>query len=389
MKPQGIAPVAAPRDVVVLFSTSASQAGDYRARALEVLKGLLASLPAGDRVRLVAVDLDATPLTKTFVAPGSKEMTDALAALNLRTPLGATDMGKAVGTVVESFAGDPNRSRAAVYIGDGRSRANLLGVEEFKKLSGQLADARIPLCSYAIGANTDPQLLGSLAVQSGGTMLPDADSLTGQDAGRRLAAAAGAAVLWPASVTWPAALTEVFPKRLPPLRADRETVVLGTFKGKGPWNLQLAADSGAGQEKLDFAVPAAPSTDNNSYLVSLVEQARSTGGETLPLLGSASLAEARQAVASGVKGLNGLAREALKAGYLPGAKRLVSEALVVIRTTATRWPCRTRSPSGSKPPRRRGPAAPRLRRQKSFRPRPLPRDQPTTTAPRPCPARAI
>ena len=44
----------------------------------------------------MAVDLNAIPLTKTFVAPSSKEMADALAAFDARVPLGATDMEKAV-----------------------------------------------------------------------------------------------------------------------------------------------------------------------------------------------------------------------------------------------------------------------------------------------------
>ena len=94
MKPAAVAPTPGARDIVVLFNTSASQTGDYRAKAIEALKGFLAGLAAGDRVRLVAVDLNAIPLTKTFVAPNGKEMAEALAALDARVPLGATDMAK-------------------------------------------------------------------------------------------------------------------------------------------------------------------------------------------------------------------------------------------------------------------------------------------------------
>ena len=57
-------------------------------KAIDALKGFLAGLTAGDRVRLVAVDLNAIPLTKTFVAPNGKEMAAALAALDARVPLG-------------------------------------------------------------------------------------------------------------------------------------------------------------------------------------------------------------------------------------------------------------------------------------------------------------
>ena len=42
MKPSVPAPSAAPRDIVVLFNTSASQTGEYRDKAIETLKGFLA-----------------------------------------------------------------------------------------------------------------------------------------------------------------------------------------------------------------------------------------------------------------------------------------------------------------------------------------------------------
>ena len=103
----------------------------------------------------MAVDLNAIPLTKTFVAPNSKEMAEALAALDARVPLGATDMAKAIAAVVDSYGGESKNSRAAVYIGDGRSAAHLLGSEEFEKLAAQLADARIPVSSYAVGLRLD------------------------------------------------------------------------------------------------------------------------------------------------------------------------------------------------------------------------------------------
>ena len=40
-----------------------------------------------------------------------------------------------------------------------------------------------------------------------------------------------ATVLWPAEVTWPAELGDVYPKTLPPLRTDRDTVVVGAASG--------------------------------------------------------------------------------------------------------------------------------------------------------------
>ena len=254
-------------------------------------------------------------------------MVDALAALEARTPLGAADMPKAIGAVVASFAGESKNARAAVYIGDGRSTAHLIQADEFQTLAAQLADARIPWNSYAVGARIDGQLLGALAVQSGGALIFDTDALKGEEAGRQLAAAAGAAVLWPDSVTWPKEMTEVLPKRLPPLRYDRETVVIGTFKGKGPLSGQIVADGAAGRQTFAFTVSPGVSDDNNHYVAQLVERARLDGGVTLPLLGVASLAAARDELIAGVHDLNRLAQEAMTAGNLDAAEHIVSEAL--------------------------------------------------------------
>ena len=122
-------------------------------------------------------------------------------------------------------------------------------------------------------------------------------------------------------------MTEVFPKRLPPLRSDRETIVVGTFKGKGPFNVQVGVDSAAGPQKLAFSATPSASDDNNNYLTALVEQARVDGGATLPLVGTASLAEARRAIGAAVNDLDRLAQQALASGNIDSAEQIVSEAL--------------------------------------------------------------
>ncbi len=131
-----------PRDVVILVSTAASQTGDYRAKSLATLQSTLSKLDANDRVKLVAFDLNATPLTQGFVAPSSAEMAAALSALNQRTPLGACDLEKALEAAAKSFASDSKSARAIVYIGDGSSRANVLTTDQLDRLVNDLVAQR-------------------------------------------------------------------------------------------------------------------------------------------------------------------------------------------------------------------------------------------------------
>ena len=245
VQPPAAVAAAGPRDVVILVSTSASQGGEYRTQSFQALDSLVTGLGPAARVQLIAVDLKAIPLTKGFVAPGSAEWKAALAALNLRAPLGSNDMDKALSAAAASFTGEAKNPRAVVYIGDGSSRANPLSPERFQQLAGSLAAGHIPVLSYGVGPRVDRELLGLLARQTGGVLLDGA----GNDAGTRLATATTAAVYWPtAAVKWPAGMGEVLPKAMPPLRSDRDTVLIGTLKGKEPMRIEVTVDGPGGAD---------------------------------------------------------------------------------------------------------------------------------------------
>ena len=73
VQPPAAEAMAGPRDVVILASTSANQGGEFRTQSFQVLDSLVTGLGPAARVRLIAVDLKAVPLTKGFVAPGSAD----------------------------------------------------------------------------------------------------------------------------------------------------------------------------------------------------------------------------------------------------------------------------------------------------------------------------
>ncbi|MHC4406138.1 MAG: VWA domain-containing protein, partial [Planctomycetota bacterium] len=328
LKPGEGVPPAGPHDVVVVFDTSASQSGKYRVGAMAALKACLGGLDPQDRVRLVAADVNAVALTDSFVGPGSQELAEALQKLEARAPLGATDMAKAMTAAVAQYAQAGANARSVVYIGDGMSPANLLATEAFSQLIDSLADNRVAVSSYPVGPRVDAQLLGALAANTGGQVVSDPD-VSAEEIGKGLAAAARGAVLWPepGSVTWPAEFAEVFPARTPPLRADRDTVVLGTYKGPGPFEIKMTVDTPAGPKPLTWSVVPNPPEDRNNHIGKLVEHARTDGGVSLPLVGSASLQQASLAVSTGVRQASRLAAQALDSGDLASAEKLAQKAL--------------------------------------------------------------
>ena len=85
-----------PRDVVILFDTSASQAGMYRETALAAVDACLAKLGPQDRVQIVAADLEARPITNTFLSADSDELRAARGIAAQRAATGLDRYGTSV-----------------------------------------------------------------------------------------------------------------------------------------------------------------------------------------------------------------------------------------------------------------------------------------------------
>ncbi|RMF88230.1 MAG: hypothetical protein D6741_19510, partial [Planctomycetota bacterium] len=242
VSPEELPSAEAPRNVVVLVNTSAAQTGEYRIRSMDVLKNFLAKLPGDVRVNVLAVDLKAAPMTQGFVAAGSAELEAGLKKLEGRVPLGACDLEAGLKAVVEAV-GNTADGASLVYIGDGLSRANLLPLPKIAELADTLASKKISVNSFAIGPRLDLPLLASLAELTGGSVFVDeevpADALAGQ-----IASATQAGVVWPQSAQWNDAVAEVYPQRLPPLRTDRENIIVGKLSAAGPVELTAVTADG-------------------------------------------------------------------------------------------------------------------------------------------------
>ena len=184
-------------DHVILVDTSASQSGAYRKRAMEIVNGFLAGLGENDRVKLFAIDVKAQPMMEEFASPRSEASRQACDALATRVPLGATHLLAGLKTGLAALPADRNGS--IIYIGDGMSAAQLATPAEVGRLAGDLRSRHIAVHSFAVGPQTDIELLGTLAQQTGGVILFDnrkSDSPPHVD-GATLATAVKAPVAYP------------------------------------------------------------------------------------------------------------------------------------------------------------------------------------------------
>lgn len=334
LTPAAAEPPRTAHDLAILFDTSASQTGSYREKALAVLDGLLAHLDERDRVLLLAVDLQAIPLTQTFVSARSQELSQALARLRERVPLGSTDMPAALAAAATHLAGgvEADRAHSAIYLGDGMSTARLLFTENMRRLMERFLEARISVSSYSIGPRVDHELLGAVAHHTGGVLLSDREDLEPAELGARLAEAARTTVVWPSAVKLPEGYWPVYFREMPPLRFDRDTVLLGKMPAGGddskPAGVEIEVRGEAGGKPIVLRwklTPEPPATEN-AYLARLVEAARRDGGLSLPIVGAAGLSELRGRVNGEAARLARLGRQALALGEVERAERFAQEA---------------------------------------------------------------
>ncbi len=320
---------ALPADVLVLVDTSASQAGEHRRKALDALAGILETARDGDRFRIAAVDIACDPLSEEFAEATAPSTREASRRLDARTPLGSTDIVAVLDAAARLFPED-QRGRAIVYIGDG---PGLTGVDpaSFSVLLDTLRSQRIAVSSLGIGPQINWPCLAAIAHGTGGMLFVPDDTISAKDAAAKIGRLATARVWWPEGALLDTESADadlrMLPPQLPPLRADRESIVLveGEIRS-GRISFRLATDGVAADES-SLDIPAPRVASENTYLRELVRNARDTQGVFLPLLGREGLALARGVILGEAATLAALSRQAEAAGSHDAALRLAEASL--------------------------------------------------------------
>ncbi len=313
--------------IVVMMDTSASQTGQYRVDSLSVLEELLGALPTDSQVALVACDLKAVPMTGGFVGAGSTELQEGLEKLKNRLPLGTTNMARAIEAAISAF-GD-TKDGVFVYIGDGVTGTGMMTPEVFQSLVGRLVASRTTMISLAIGPFFDTPMLATLAMHTGGQVyIHNNLKISNEEIGSGLAAACGQLVFWPTGVNAPASIESRYPEQFPPLRSDRDSIVVGKLKGaNGSSELRLSGVLAGKESSLSMTVRAEPSHPDFAFVGKVVAAAEKDRGLMLPLAGSDALRELGLVLADSSRDLIKAARFALQSGKHQEALNIANEAL--------------------------------------------------------------
>ena len=320
---------AQPADVAVIVDTSASQVGQFRTGSLNALEKIVDSLRPGDRIRIYAADVRSTDLSKNFGAASETNL--AIQRLKKRLPLGNTNMAAVMGTVRSALAAEPqNRTRSIIYIGDGSSIDGLNNPVRFGAMVDALRADHISVHSIVIGPATELGVMAILANHTGGTV-----GIVGKTEEKRPAAIAArvskSAVMspiWLDSASLLAGMELVQSDRLPPLRLDRDTILMGSFASHlSEGSLELSGETTASKVRIVADAKVSDSSDFFSFLPGLVKRAQYNDGLMLPTAGTPMLEETARVLALHSESLVEAGQLALQQGNKKGAKVVAQRAL--------------------------------------------------------------
>ncbi|VTS02553.1 von willebrand factor type a : von Willebrand factor type A OS=Pirellula staleyi (strain ATCC 27377 / DSM 6068 / ICPB 4128) GN=Psta_2654 PE=4 SV=1: VWA_3 [Gemmata massiliana] len=267
VRPEVAAPAPRPRDVLVLVDTSASQAGRPLQQARQVVTGLAARLGSGDRVSVWSLSTPGATraLTAGFQAPGAENVAEAARALTeVEYGSGATDLKGGIEKALGTQAPNRGRHQEEEYLGDGESAFERVGESQRLALGGRMDRDDVGFFAVPLGVKLDAQNLHGLAALTGGAVVRVQEDLS-QAAGQnefagRLMIALDVAVVKPETWSFGPEVGEVYPTKLPPLRADRSTLVMGKVAKAGAASVSATVSGTVGGKgvvlNLSQALPA-------------------------------------------------------------------------------------------------------------------------------------
>lgn len=282
------------KDIVVLVDTSASQAGKPLAAARHIIAGLSKVAGPNDRIDVWTVNLDndkaTRSLTRGFKSPSDEAIRAAAGRLTeIEFASGATDLKAGIEKATAGFERKPGRQQIVLLLGDGESSASAKPLTEAARveLAAKLERNDVQFFAIPLGIKLNAHNLHGLATMTGGAVVRHVDDLGTQkgqaDFAHKLVETFNVPVLRTDSFAFGPNVTEAFPAKLPPMRADRATLVIGTVKDKAA-DVSVKIEGRVNGVKtpveLTQALPAP--ADDHYFLHAMAEQWRTSETKDAP-----------------------------------------------------------------------------------------------------------
>src|SRR5262249_51286407 len=172
---------------------------------------------------------DTRNLTGGFKA--AADVGAALKALDQEYGAGATNLKKVLTAALKDFEGRAGRQQAILFLGDGQSILDPITNEARSQLCEQLVKAEIAFFPLPLGPRPNPDNLHGLAIGTGGAPIRVLANDRGDETLKRLNETVNAPILYPKDFKLLGEIAEAVPGKMPPLRGDVPTLVIGKVKG--------------------------------------------------------------------------------------------------------------------------------------------------------------
>ena len=280
VKPQLPAVPVRKRDYLIIVCNTAAQAGEPGIATAQIADAVIETAGPDDRVSLWVLSTpDHTkPLFTGFlhVKEDRHKLSKAIDRLkNKEFPAGDADLKTGLARAIKTFDVGEDRQRILLYLGDGQSVHNPIDGADRQALIQTMVKERIAFFPVPLGLSFDASNLHGFATGTGGAVLRTrvAEEKLPEALKRYQDAFAGA-ILYDARLKLPATVTQVFPKNLPPLRADVPTLVVGHINDAKSLNFTVSGtvDGRPGALNLDTTEKVPEAELDNYFLVSVVNQ---------------------------------------------------------------------------------------------------------------------
>jgi tetratricopeptide (TPR) repeat protein len=283
---------ARPRDVLVMVDTSASQAGRPLQQARQIIHALAASLTPADRISVWKVSTPAAtaPLTKDYQAPVSEDVrTAAVALTEVEYGAGATDLKNGLARALATVQPNRGRQQVLLFLGDGESAFNPITEDDRVAIGSQMDNSDVFFFAVPLGLRVHPNNLHGLAALTGGAVVRLQEDL--YDSAKRdafvarLKAALDAPVLKPEKFSFGPEVAEAYPTRLPPLRGDRPTLVVGKLaKAAAAVSATVGGKVANKPVTVNVSHPLPPSQPDHFFLNLMINQWRESPHKDAPAM---------------------------------------------------------------------------------------------------------
>ncbi|MCE9533370.1 MAG: VWA domain-containing protein, partial [Planctomycetes bacterium] len=274
---------ARPRDLVLIVDTSASQVGKYLDASRLIVDRIIQDASPRDRISLWVINTPKAtrPLSGGLRDADNKDQISSMAkALDTEYASGAVDLANGIDKALLDFDGKISRQQAIVFIGDAESAYAQLNEKERFQLASKVREAKVQFFAIPVGTAINGLNMHALATGTGGSVVRFSQEI--KDAKKavislvaKLNEAMLVPVINPTKFDFGPTVAEFFPTRLPPLRGDTPTLLVGKFvKGKMPAKLEGTIDGKVGTVEtkvtVDEVVP--PAGVENFFLTAIVRQ---------------------------------------------------------------------------------------------------------------------